>query len=76
MTSVAINSCVTISLTCPISFNRCNLQLDCGSVYMWGIGLGLGGRREENNIIYGIINMLNDQQIKMYPQNMFSDSPG
>ena len=32
MTSVAINSCVTISLTCPISFNRCNLQLDCGSV--------------------------------------------
>ena len=43
---------------------------------MWGIGLGLGGRREENNIIYGIINMLNDQQIKMYPQNMFSDSPG
>ena len=27
MTSVAINSCVTISLTHPISFNSCNLQV-------------------------------------------------
>ena len=28
MTSVAINSCVTISLTHPISANSCNLQVD------------------------------------------------